>query len=136
MSTITTRRTLLGEAAAGTALAVPALATAAEPHPDAELLRLGRELDAAWAHERATYARMKGSYSKEADRITQAAMLATGEIVDRIEELPATTLDGFKVKARAVSWCYDGGEVDLGFQGTTDERLANAIIRELLAAQA
>ena len=116
------RRTLLRNIAAGSVLAAPASALAIDGvsvRPDAELLRLGRELDAAWAHERATYARMKGSYSQEGDRITQAAFDATGEIVGRIEELLATTLDGFKVKARAVSWCYDGGEVDLGFQGTT-----------------
>ena len=94
--------------------------------PDDHLIALGRELDAAWANER----EMNESGS---DAELGAACDKTNAIVGQIKKIPATTLEGFKIKARAVSWCY-GGEFD-GFNcgDTTDISMAEQIIRDLLA---
>jgi hypothetical protein len=100
------RRTVLAGFAAASAVTVPAVAIAGD-HPDAKLLRLGQEMEAAWAGERATRARMKGQDSDEADEITEAAMEAVSEVVGRIEGLQATTLEGLQVKARTLLWCYE-----------------------------
>jgi hypothetical protein len=111
--------------AAGSAATVfGAITAAASSDSDAALIALGRELEAAWAQERE--ANDNGS-----DRDIEATCEATGAVVDRIEAIPARTLEGFKVKARAVSWCHCGDFE--GFGTTTDERIAARIIRDLLA---
>lgn len=120
------RRTLLTTAAA--AVAVPANTLAAIPHPDAELLRLGRELEAAWAHEKAVYA---GDGTEE---IKEAALEASQRIVEMIGRTQAHTMDGLRIKAEAVRWCRNDGEIGPGFMATTDEQLAYAIVRDLLTA--
>jgi hypothetical protein len=98
---------------------------AASEGGDAALIALDRELEAAWAHER----EMNESGT---DGSVEAACAKCSEIVDRIGKIPATTLQGFKVKARAVSWCHCGGFESFGGD-TTDEMIAAQIIRELLA---
>ena len=114
---------LLGTAAASAAPGAP-------PHPDAALLRLGAELDAAWLHQEAAAKSMS-------DDEFEAMMDAGGVLVDRIEHLPARTLEGLLVKARAISWCNSGEEIDPDRfspypSATTDARLAASIVRDLL----
>lgn len=47
----------------------------------------------------------------------------------------AATVDGLRVKARALAWCCHGGPpLDLADQGTTDMRLVESIIGDLLAS--
>lgn len=112
-------------AVGSTAAVLGGLQTAAKAeHADAELIALGREFEAAWAHERKVN-------DTGSDDDVEAACDATGAVADRIEATPARTLEGFKVKARAVSWCHDGNFEHFGT--TTDKRIAARIIRELLA---
>jgi hypothetical protein len=118
--------------ATATAVAIPTAALAgARPHPDAELLRLGRELEEAWARERATVR------PAASDDEVNAVFNVASEIVGEIEALPATTLEGLRVKTRALSWCHDGEGIDFrDEQDTTDLKLANGIVRDLLALAA
>jgi hypothetical protein len=123
-----TRRTLVAGAAV---LAVPA-AVAATAHPDAALLALEIDFDAAWGRERAVYEAWRSICSDAADAATDAACDKTSGVVQRIIDVPARTLDGLRVKARAISWCSGGDDVDLDVQGTTDLQLATSIVRDLL----
>lgn len=127
---VLSRRGIAGAGAALLALASTA-AIAAPASGDAELTRLGAELEAAWSVEAADAERC------ETDEELEAVMARAGDIVDRIEHLPASTLAGLKVKARAVSWCNQGEEIDPNrfnpYNGaTTDGRLAASIVRDLL----
>ncbi|WP_294534280.1 hypothetical protein [uncultured Rhodoblastus sp.] len=111
--------------AAGSAATVfGAITAAASSDSDAALIALGRELEEAWDQEN----KINDSSS---DEDVVAACGATSAVVERIEAIPARTLEGFKVKARAVSWCHCGDFE--GFGTTTDERIAARIIRDLLA---
>ena len=102
---------------------------------DAALVALGEELEAAWAATTAAYEKYRDDPSLEAGVITDVADKAAAAIVHQIEAVPASTIDGLRVKARAVQWCYDADPVDLAVdRSTTDLRLANSIIRDLLAA--
>lgn len=114
--------------AAGTAayLAPPA----SPPHPDAALLALGLELDAAWAAERTTWDR-SDRWSEGDDLIAEAAVEASAAVVHRIEKVPARTLDGLLVKARAVSWCLCGEAFTPDEGASTDLQLAHAIVEDL-----
>lgn len=130
MEKITRRAALASIPAMGTAAIVPAMS---EPL-DAALIRLGAEFDAAWARERELLAISNVLDTEEADDEWVAAMDVTREFVHKIERLPAQTIDGLKVQARALSWCYCGEEIDFrDGQDTTDARLANQIIATLLA---
>lgn len=118
-----TRRTIMKSAAF--AVAPIAAVAVGRDNPDAELLRLGVAFDDAWARENDLY---------ESDEWETAAEV-TGGLVHRIEVAPARTLDGLKVKARALSWCHCGEPIDFrNGQDTTDARLANSIIAALLNA--
>lgn len=127
------RRTLLGGGAALLALAGggAAVAKVPAPNPDAELLRLGAELEAAWAGQDAA------AELAETDEELGVVMDRAGRFVARIEHLPAYTLAGLIVKARAISWCNSGYEIDpdrfCPYPGaTTDGRIAASIVRDLL----
>jgi hypothetical protein len=103
-------------------------------HPDAELLRLGQQLDDAWEAEKKAFAVWEGVFSKEADAAKDAAAEPAGAIVDAIEELPARTPAGIAVKLRAVSWCHGGAPFEdcIEREGlTTDVLLALSIVRDL-----
>jgi hypothetical protein len=96
---------------------------------DAALIALGPEFEAAWAHEH--HLEYHGSYED-----FEAAIGATSALVERIRLIKATTLDGFKIKARALLWCHCGEFGGLPFDATgetTDVSIAGEIIRELLA---
>lgn len=95
-------------------LAIPA---AASPHPDALILGLGRELEAAFAAERVAYGLRSAEY--------EAASDVAAAVVARIEEATATTVDGLKVKLQAFNWCrYDCGPLG----DSTDTRLIEQIV--------
>ncbi len=75
---------------------------------DAKLLREGEDFEAAWAYEVATLIAMKRLNTPEADAIARSARAATARVAARIEAARAITLDGLKVKARAI--CGADGE--------------------------
>ena len=67
---------------------------------------------------------------------SQAELAAekTGSIVEQIEDVPAITIEGLKVKALALAWCYAGDHEELEEfpEGhSTDCRLVRSIIRDL-----
>jgi hypothetical protein len=117
------RRLILGSAVVAGVVALPA---SAQAHPDHELLKIGDDFEQTWRAERVGLA-PRGL----TDEQVAAFVDATSAVVDQIEVLPAKTLQGLRIKARAVAWCHDGDFC--GFGDTTDERLAAQIIRDLLA---
>lgn len=123
----TSRRALLAGLATSAVLTAPTLA--GELHPDAELVALGREFDAAWAAEQEAFA------SRDEVR-EDAAYEATRDVVNRIEAVVAASVAGLIVKARACSWCHDGEPFtpeSFNQEASTDLRLAAGVIRDLLA---
>ena len=134
MARITRRKALgllgAGAGAAAATVAVPAVADTA----DAELLALGMEFEAAWAREVALFASFGDDLTEAQGVALDRAYGAVGAVVDQIERMSARTLDGLKVKARAIQWCYHDDPVDLVVdRRTTDLVIANSIIRDLLA---
>jgi hypothetical protein len=125
-------------AAIGTSALLP-VAAAAVASPDAELIRLGAELAAAWAQEKPLWDAIGSSAEVEAPEVlwseAEAASGVSSEIVDKIEGLRAHTLAGLQVKVAALSWTHNGEEFDSEFFGgdTTDNRLAAQIMRDLQA---
>ncbi len=75
---------------------------------DAKLLREGEDFEAAWAYEIATLIAMKRLNTPEADAMARSARAATARVAGRIEAARAITLDGLKVKARAILWRRNG----------------------------
>jgi hypothetical protein len=53
--------------------------------------------------------------------------------VEKIESLPATTLDGLRIKAQAVQAIYYDGVIEFGDDATADLRIAASVLRNLLA---
>jgi hypothetical protein len=102
-----TRRAILAGAATLSALAIlPALAVAAEVHPDAALLALGREQEAAHALWKLLLASMDQANACHNDAAYQDAEDEFGECMDRIWRaadkifaLPASTAAGLAVKS-------------------------------------
>ncbi len=125
--------------AARTPKIIRASATTSGPAEDAELLALSDEFEAAWKAEREIFRIDEGqsdgvNFKKYDDRCT-AAVDAVSKIVDKILNIPARSLAGFRLKARALLWCNGSAEVEdfcSWMQGTTDQRLIAAIVRELL----
>ena len=68
---------------------------------DAELLRLGREMDPLWDAEKAI---AELDETPETDARFRNARDLTCPIVEKIAAIPATTLKGLHVKAKAVAW--------------------------------
>lgn len=107
---------------------------------DALLLELGARLEAAWASERRQLSAVRVRRDvdtpkhKRDDREFEARYKATSGIVDQIEVLHAHTLEGLRVKARAISWCHSGDPVILfdDDQNTTDLRLTQSILNDLM----
>jgi hypothetical protein len=65
---------------------------------DAELLRLGAELDRLWDAEKAI-----AELEEKTDADFRAARDRTRQVVEKIAAIPATTLTGLRVKAKAVT---------------------------------
>ncbi len=121
--------------AASAVLPVAGVAAASLPaktaSADETLLHLGDELDRAWAHEKALID------SETWGDTYETAYEASRAVVSQIEQQQAHTLEGLRVKARAVMWCHQGGEMDgepfsLTENQTTDVRLAESIVLDLV----
>lgn len=84
-----------------------ALATA-PARLDAEILEDGAAFEAAWAEEIAALIALKREETPQAERAAQIARAATERLAARIEDARAGTLDGLKVKARALLWRRNG----------------------------
>ncbi len=125
------RRTFLRQLGAASMMALAATPAMATP-ADADLIALGERLRTAWQEENATFERYKGILGS--DDITDAAAAVSGAIVGEIEAAPATTLEGLKVKALALSWTHCGEVwlIDPPGESTTDTRLAASIVTDLL----
>ena len=80
---------------------------------DAELLALGGAFEAAWARELAALIEMKRAKTPEAEALARSARAATARIAAKIEATVATTLDGLKVKARAILWRRNGEPLEV-----------------------
>jgi hypothetical protein len=96
---------------------------------DAKLLREGGDFEAAWAYEVATLIAMKRLNTPEADAIARSARAATARVAARIEAARAITLDGLKVKARAILWRRNGeplGTIGPGERTSADSRAPEA----------
>ena len=125
------RRPLVAGAAStvSAALSIPLAKTTGGD--DAELLRLGHEMDRLIAEENAA----KPAHNDGDWTAWDAAYERSQVAVRAVTELPARSLEGFRIKARAVAWCYSGDEVDFPDTSSTDMKLVNAIIRDLLGRQ-
>jgi hypothetical protein len=105
---------------------------------DASLLALGARLQSEWGE----YRRLLSKWGYDVSPAVQAKFDALDGRVDQlligIEATAATTFDGLAVKALAVSWCHRGETtIELTTElPTTDVRLCEAILRDLLAGDA
>lgn len=115
---------------------------AASCKPDAELLRLGAAFSDVWSKQAALEAELNRTPPLIDDDLRwngfDRLYSEASSIVDQIEALPATTLAGLVVKARACHWCHAGEPVDERFfaidgKPTTDMRLAAGILSDLVA---
>lgn len=98
------------------------MATAAAPPPssDTPLLALGEEFEARWAEQRA-YPIENG------DSGYQALDARTDEIADLIRKVPATTMEGLRVKARVVQFCQ-GDDLSEPVEFTSGDRLGDTVV--------
>jgi hypothetical protein len=80
---------------------------AREAEADEELLRLGREFEAAWANE----LHVIETTSDDDDESLNTARDASQEIAEQIVDLPATSLAGIRVKMMVRRWA-DGSDED------------------------
>lgn len=118
MSRDLTRRAAVAAIAAG----APTLARAAPSHPDAELIELGRQFDEITAALDKEIAGA-GTDLPALDRLSA--------IEPMIVALPARTVEGMRVKARAACWAMMGDFDELPGP-TTDVRMARSIVRDLI----
>lgn len=139
MTTTKTRRAVLAGAAALPALAAPAALASISPEipifADADLIALGRRFELAWADQLRIESVYNQATNDDEDLGSdfEAAYIRVSTIVKDIENVPATTVAGLYVKARAISWCW-GGDQHITFSDdqTTDVRLASSIVMDLL----
>jgi hypothetical protein len=73
-------------------------------HMDFRLLKERAALDKAWLVEVTALIRHRRLGTPEAEAAAEAARAATSVVVQRIDALKASTLDGLRVKARADLW--------------------------------
>ena len=133
------RRVLTGLSVApivGTGGLAVAAIPEARPAPDAELMRLLRQMREAFEAEQVAYRASDANPCDETHGRVDDAWAATGRIVDAIEHQRATTVAGLAVKALACSWC--GGEPGRHYdpehlaEYCQDVRLALGIVDDLL----
>lgn len=104
-------------------------AVAQDPGPDAALLALGREFEIAWTEER----RIENEFGEESDKFA-AACERTGRVIDKFYHVETKTIEGFRIKARAIAWTHSGVFDPSDFlEEGRDFQLAAMIIRDLLA---
>ena len=82
--------------------------TSSARRTDAELLEQGKAFEAAWASEVTTLIELKRRRTPDAEAVAESARAAAAHIAARIQTARATTLDGLKVKARAILWRRNG----------------------------
>lgn len=127
---ITSRRALLGALAVVPAIAAPAVAAVA--NPDAHLLRLGRDLEAAQAVQEAAIAADLLADSSDTAAALQRADDALWAVEKAIFETKALTSAGCALKARFAltkmreEGCEDG-------EGTFGEALARSALADVVA---
>lgn len=113
---------------------VTAIKAPATINPDADLIELDEMLSIAQANCDETFER-NGRDEATAGESDAAYRLAS-LVVDKIEGTPAKTLQGLRVKAKAVMWCHgkpwDRNKVQLTDDPTTDMRLAQSIVHDLV----
>jgi hypothetical protein len=114
MSSKISRRTAL------VSIAMAPTAVGATPDNDARLIELGRQ------------------FEEVARKFDDADATAAGPLLDRlghlemaIVDMPATTMQGLRVKARAACWALLG-DLDPTGEPTTDKRMALSIVRDLI----
>ena len=98
--------------------------TSAPRRLDAKLLEAGEDFEAAWAYEIETLIAVKRLATPEADSVARSARAATARVAARIAASRAITLDGLKVKARAILWRRNGEP--LGMVGAVDRSAKEA----------
>jgi len=98
---------------------------------DNRLITLGDELEKARAQEK-TISRDETAPDSKVER----AYARVANIVRKIEAEPAQSLEGMRVKARAIAWCHGDEPIALKDEPTTDVRLAQSIIADLLRTAA
>ena len=86
----------------------PSAITAAPRALDAALLEQGCAFERAWAKEIATLIAFKRNDMPEARFAARRARATTARLAERIERARAVSLDGLKVKARAILWRRNG----------------------------
>lgn len=91
---------------------------------DAKLLEQGDDFETAWAYEVATLIAMKRLNTPEADAMARSARAATARLARKIEAARAITMDGLKVKARAILWRRNGEP--LGTIGSNERTSADS----------
>jgi len=92
-------------------------------------MQLGTEFESAWSDERKLNRNPRAT-----DAAHEKSYARVSRIVRLIERTPAHTLAGLRVKARAVAWCHAGVDtISLARNPTTDVRLAQSIVRDLIA---
>ncbi len=139
--TTTSRRAILAGAGALPALAVPTalaapsgrLLTGGLASDDRTLVTLGEKLLSAMRIEHEADAADRLDNNPISDLAVERAYQACSAIVDEIEGLHASTLEGLGVKALAISWCHNS-ETPIEFTDSqmTDVRLAQSIVMDLL----
>ena len=123
----TTRRTFLK---GGVVLAAAAHTVALAPGMSDDILELGKQFEKSWAAEKAFYA-SHDLADPANDAGFDEVYFRTQNLVDLIEKAEATTLEGLRVKARAVQWCY--GDDPMKLDGdTTDMRISSQILNGIL----
>lgn len=129
------RRAILAGGAAGL---LPALPVEAAPKQDAELLRLGQAFEAAWAHEaelqtiQNSFAGVCDAYWLAEDRTMEAASRVHA-LVTVIQAIPARTLEGLRIKARAAHWLnQEPGFAETAVEHDMMRPMAVSILNDLL----
>ena len=108
------------------------------------LSRLGAQFERAWEREAACWhafpsVKISDEHDSRLWAAAESSARCTSDIIAQIERQRATTLEGVLVKVRACAHCHSGEPFDGSFlwthEGlpTTDIRLAEAVLRDLMA---
>jgi hypothetical protein len=106
---------------------------------DAEIFRLGAEIEAAWKREDELIEAAKDTPEDAPEHgALEAQVDVAGDLIDQLLKLRAGSVEALQVKARAIAWCQAGsGEaitiIDPDRKAATDMRLAQSIVEDLLA---
>lgn len=131
-----TRRSVLKTATAiglaGSGLTAAAAMEA--EHPDLPLLVLGERLEMESQAYDLVLAKFAGVDTHEADEACTYACGEVSVIVRNIASLQARTVDGLRVKARAIQWCFGNEPIMFDEGEASSNKLAAQIVQALLEA--